>query len=79
MSGGRLTDETAVEIGIQISDMFGYLHCRNPPVIYRDLNSKLLKTVETMTRAHPTARVSLNSARGNFTARRTGASHRERP
>ena len=59
-SVGRLTDETAAEIGIQISDTFRYLHCRNPRVIYRDLNSKLLKTVESMNRDHPIARVSLN-------------------
>ncbi len=34
---GRLDEKTVVDWGVQVADVLAYLHCRNPPIIYRDL------------------------------------------
>jgi len=36
-SGGRLPEEQAVSISVQLAGTLDYLHSRNPPIIYRDL------------------------------------------
>jgi serine/threonine protein kinase len=36
-SGGKLPDQTVIDISLQVLDTLEYLHHREPPVIYRDL------------------------------------------